>query len=239
MTDLIEVNNAIRLLFGLDLLPCYSLGYKTWLEVQHHIPSCSTTWETWACTPTSTNVDVFVHSFMIFKWHLVGHCVDVTYQLIRLQSGHRRRNILPYPTVTNSKLQTELMNKNYESITSHKVTCIIQLPQVKPRNLFASCNVVILRPIHLANIGMNNCSLVSSCWQVWNGLLASCNKVDDSNRLATSWPNRSSTDCVALQRNKSLQGWQQAWVAWWYNGIATLTRSLTCYTSLLPTHLAD
>jgi hypothetical protein len=37
--------------------------------------------------------------------------------------------------------------------------------------------------------------LVSSCWQVWNKLLSSCNKVREANRLATSCSNKSDIIC--------------------------------------------
>ena len=38
--------------------------------------------------------------------------------------------------------------------------------------------------------------LVPSCWQVWNKLLSSCNKVDEANRLATSCSNKSDIVCT-------------------------------------------
>jgi hypothetical protein len=37
--------------------------------------------------------------------------------------------------------------------------------------------------------------LVPSCWQVWNRLLSSCNKVNEASRLATSCSNQSDTNC--------------------------------------------
>jgi hypothetical protein len=38
--------------------------------------------------------------------------------------------------------------------------------------------------------------LVPCCWQVWNKLLSSCNKVDEANRLATSCSNKSDIVCT-------------------------------------------
>jgi hypothetical protein len=38
--------------------------------------------------------------------------------------------------------------------------------------------------------------LVPSCWQVWNKLLSSCDKVDEANRLATSCSNKSDIVCT-------------------------------------------
>ena len=38
--------------------------------------------------------------------------------------------------------------------------------------------------------------LVPSCWQVWNKLLSSCNEVDEANRVATSFSNKSDIVCM-------------------------------------------
>ena len=38
--------------------------------------------------------------------------------------------------------------------------------------------------------------LVPSCWQVWNKLSSSCNKVNEANRLATSCSNKSDIVCT-------------------------------------------
>ncbi len=47
--------------------------------------------------------------------------------------------------------------------------------------------------------------LVPSCWQVWNKLLSSCNKVGEANRLATSCSN----SLISSARNKLLTSWWQ------------------------------
>ncbi len=63
-------------------------------------------------------------------------------------------------------------------------------------------------PHEVARIARSACikisQLVNSCWQVWNKLLSSCNKVDEGSKLATSCSNKSGISLVATTCSKSV-----------------------------------
>jgi hypothetical protein len=69
-------------------------------------------------------------------------------------------------------------------------------------NVQTSCNKVVVKPIS----GCVRTACSQLLWQVWDKLLSSCYKVDDSNRLATSCSNKTNTGF----RNKLLRAcWHQ------------------------------